>query len=450
MDVPPTRYTKTADGVHVAYQVCGSGPHDLVLVNSAYSSNMEVSWEWDALADGFRWFADRGRFVNFDRRGTGLSDRVRGDTLPSVEARMDDIRAVMDASGVERAVLVGVEDGAAQCFLFAATYPERTAALVTVSAVSRGVWAADSPWHLAEEKWDDWLVQVEGDWGTYELASEAIGELRPDKAGDPKFIGSYARMMRHSMSPGEALAAERLYRDTDVRHILSVIQAPSLVIHTTGDPVEPIEEARWIASHIPGARLVELPENFHWWPLALQKASPHADRFLASLREVEAEFERFLTTVMFTDIVGSTSTATSLGDRAWAELLERHHAIARAMIGRYRGVEVDTAGDGFFATFDGPARAVRCAQAIVEAVRALDLEIRAGVHTGEVDTIDGQVGGIAVNIGARVGALAGASEVLVSQTVKDLTAGSGLVLKDAGKHELKGVPDRWRLYRAIN
>jgi class 3 adenylate cyclase/pimeloyl-ACP methyl ester carboxylesterase len=394
--------------------------------------------------------ADRGRFVNFDRRGTGLSDRVRGDTLPSIEARMDDIRAVMDASGVERAVLFGVEDGAAQCFLFAATYPERTAALVTLSAVSRGLWAADSPWHWTEEEWGDWLVKVEDGWGGFEFASALTGWLRPDKGGDAEFIRSYAHMMRHSMSPGEAVAAERMYRDTDVRHILSVIQAPTLVIHTSDDPTDPIEEARWLAAHIAGAKLVELPDNRHWWPLTLGAASAEVDRLLGSLRQVEAEFERFLTTVMFTDIVGSTSTATSLGDRAWAALLERHHAIARAMIGRYRGVEVDTAGDGFFATFDGPARAVHCAKAIVEAVRAVDLEIRAGVHTGEVETIDGQVGGIAVNIGARVGALAGASEVLVSQTVKDLTAGSGLVLEDAGKHQLKGLHKRWRVYRALN
>jgi class 3 adenylate cyclase/pimeloyl-ACP methyl ester carboxylesterase len=450
MDPPPTRYTKTVDGVHVAYQVCGSGPLDLVLVNSAYSSNMENCWGWDPIADGFRWLADRGRLVNFDRRGTGLSDRVRGGTLPSVEARMDDIRAVMDASGVERAVLFGVEDGAAQCFLFAATYPERTAALIALTATSRGVWAPDSPWHWTEDRWRDWLNEVDNRWGEFEFASEATDEIRPDKAGDADFIGSYARMTRHSMSPGEALEAERMYRDTDVRHVLPVIQAPTLVVHGTDDPVESIEEARWIATHIPGAKLAEFPGNFHWWPLALRATSADVDRFLGTLRDVEAEFERSLATVMFTDIVGSTRAAATLGDRAWGALLERHHAFGRAMIGRYHGVEVDTAGDGFFATFDGPARAVRCAHAIVDAVRALDIEIRAGVHTGEVETIDGKVGGIAVNIGARVGALAGASEVLVSQTVKDLTAGSGLAFEDAGEYELKGVPDRWRVYRAIN
>lgn len=450
VEVPPTRYAKTVDGVHVAYQVCGRGPLDLVLVNSTYSSNMEIVWGWDEGADGFKWLANRGRLLNFDRRGTGLSDGMRGETSPSVEARMDDIRAVMDASGVERAVLFGVEDGAAQCFLFAATYPERTAALVTSTATSRGVWAPDSPWHLTEDEWRDWLIDVEEGWGTLELAAELTDEVRPAKAGDSEFIRSYARMMRHSMSPGEALEAERMYRDTDVRHILSLIQAPTLVIHAMDDQMESIEEARWIATHIPGAKLLEFPGDFHWWPLALAETSADIDRFLGSLQDVEAEFERSLATVMFTDIVGSTPTAAGIGDRAWGALLERHHAFARAMIGRYRGVEVDTAGDGFFATFDGPARAVRCAQAIVDAVRALDIEIRAGVHTGEVETIDGKVGGIAVIIGARVGALAGASEVLVSQTVKDLTAGSGLVFEDAGEHELKGVPERWRMYRAIN
>ena len=224
MDVPATRYTKTATGVHVAYQVCGSGPLDLILVTSAYTSNMEIGWEWDSIADGFRWLAGRGRFLNFDRRGTGLSDRLRGGTLPSVEARMDDIRAVMDASGVERAVLFGVDDGAAQCFLFAATYPERTAALVTLSATSRGLWAPDSPWHWNEAQWDDWIAKLDEGWGSFEIASELTDTLRPDKAGDSAYIQSYARMMRHSMSPGEALASERMYRDTDVRHILSVIQ----------------------------------------------------------------------------------------------------------------------------------------------------------------------------------------------------------------------------------
>ena len=363
---------------------------------------------------------------------------------------MDDIRAVMDASGVERAVLFGVEDGAAQCFLFAATYPERTAALVTYTATSRGVWALDSPWHWTEDEWRDWLAEIEEGWGGFEFASNMTDEVRPDRAGDAEFIRSYAWMTRHSMSPGEALEAERLYRDTDVRHILSVIQAPTLVIHGTDDPVESIEEARWIATHIPGAKLVEFPGDFHWWPLALEQTSADIDRFLGSLRDVEADFERSLATVMFTDIVDSSRTVTDLGDHDWGALLERHHAFARAMIGRYHGVEVDTAGDGFFATFDGPARAVRCAQAIVEAVRTLGLEVRAGVHTGEVEAIDGKVGGIAVHIGARVAALAGASEVMVSQTVKDLTAGSGLVFEDAGEHELKGVVDRWHVYRARN
>ena len=449
MDVPRTSYAKTADGVHIAYQVCGTGPLDLVLVNCAYGSNIELGWEWHAVANGLRWLAGRGRLLNFDRRGTGLSDGVSGAARPSVEARMDDIRAVMDAAGVERAVLFGVEDGAAQCFLFAATYPERTAALVTIGATSRSFWTPESPWHWTDEQWEEWLIKVENGWGGTEFATELAEQAFP-QAVDAEFIRSWARMMRHSMSPGGAVEAESMYRDTDVRHIMSVIQAPTLVIHPTHDQIEPIEEARWIASHIPGAKLVELPGDFHWWAVALERASAQVDHFLGSLQDLEHEFDRFLATVMFTDIVGSTRTAAGLGDRAWGALLEQHHTFARAMIGRYRGVEVDTAGDGFFATFDGPARAVRCAQAIVDAVTTLDIEIRAGVHTGEVETIDGKAGGAAVNIGARVGALAGASEVLVSQTVKDLTAGSGLVFQDAGDYQLKGVPDRWRVYRVIN
>jgi class 3 adenylate cyclase len=271
----------------------------------------------------------------------------------------------------------------------------------------------------------------------------------PARVGDERFMGMYGRVMRHSMSPAAAVTSEIMWRDTDVRHVLPLIQAPTLIAHVTDDPVEPIEEGRSIAAHIPGAILLELPGAEHAWQL-LSHGAERLDRFLAELHDVEAGFDRVLATVVFTDIVGSTERAVAMGDRAWRDLLERHHATVRALIGRFRGKEVGTAGDGFLATFDGPARAVRCASAIAEAVRPLGIEIRAGVHTGEVETIDGQVGGLAVHIGARVGAMAQPSEVLVSQTVKDLVAGSGLGFEDAGEHELKGVPDRWRLYRVVD
>jgi class 3 adenylate cyclase len=359
---------------------------------------------------------------------------------------MEDLRAVMDAAGSERAVLFGMEDGAAQIFLFAATYPERTQAIVTLEASSRGSWAPDAPWQWTEERWAEDLALIESGWGTPEYAKELARQVFPSRADDPEFVRGYARLIRHSLRKADAIAAERMFKDTDVRHILPAIQAPTLVMHYVEDRVEPVEEARYIAQHIPGAILQELPGVFEGPSPSL----PHIDRFLAALQAEEAQFDRVLATVLFTDIVGSTEKATELGDRVWKELLERHHATVRALLGRYRGTEIDTAGDGFFASFDGPARAIRCAGAISEAVQRFGLEVRSGLHTGEVETINDKVGGIAVAIGARVAAKAGPSEVLVSQTVKDLVAGSGLAFEDRGEHELKGVPDRWHLYRAVS
>jgi len=406
---------------------------------------MEIAWEWSVLRELFLTLSDRGRLIMFDRRGAGLSDSVSGEHLPTLEARMEDIRAVMDAAGSERAVLYAMEDGAAQCFLFAATYPERTQAVVGVGAASRGLWAPDAPWLWTEKQWADEMESIEKGWGTAEFIEEFGRLIFPDHAGDSEFFRDYGKVMRHSVRKSDALAAERMYRDTDVRDILPLIQAPTLVMHFKGDQVESIQEGRFIASHIPGAVLAELTGADHA-PLG----DPDVlDRFLASLRAEEEAFDRVLATVLFTDIAGSTELAADLGDKGWKELVERHHSTVRALLGRYRGTEVDTAGDGFFATFDGPARAIRCAIAIADAVRALGLEVRSGVHAGEVEKINGKVGGIAVNIGARVASLAAPSQVLVSQTVKDLVAGSGLAFDDAGEHELKGVPDHWRLYRVV-
>jgi len=449
MDVPETRYAKTVDGVHIAYQVFGDGPIDIVYMNSAFISNVEIAWEWEGGLEIFRWLAARGRVALLDRRGTGLSDGVSSDTPPTLEARVDDIRAVMDAAGFERAVLYGLEDGAAQCFLFAATYPERTAGIITFGASSRGAWAPDAPWQWTDEQWHEEMDLVEKGWGSPAFTEHMTQQVFPSRVGDQTFTRAYGRAMRHAMSPSAAVTSEIMWRDTDVRHVLPLIQAPTLVAHVRDDPIEPIEEGRYIAAHIPGAILLELPGGEHWMAQLIDAGAERVDRFIADLTDDEAEFDRVLATVLFTDIVGSTERAAAMGDRAWRDLLERHHASVRALIGRYRGAEVGTAGDGFLATFDGPARAVRCALAIAEAVRPLGVEVRAGVHTGEVSTIDGQIGGLAVHIGARVGAVAGPSEVLTSQTVKDLVAGSGLTFEDAGEHELKGVPDRWRLYRVV-
>jgi class 3 adenylate cyclase len=441
---PETHYARTADNVSIAYQVVGEGPNDIVWVASAFVSNMEIAWEWPFFGEFFNGLAARGRLILFDRRGAGLSDGVSGEHLPTLEARMEDLRTVMDAAGSERAVLYGREDGAAQVFLFAATYPERAQAIITIEASSRGSWAPDAPWQWTDEQWAEERALVENEWGTPELAQQWARLIFPSRADDPEFVRGYARVMRHSLRRTDAIAADRMLKDTDVRHVLPTIRAPTLVMHFVEDQMEPVEESRYIAQHIPGAILLELPG------VDLKATLPHVDRFLAALRDEEAEFDRVLATVLFTDIVSSTERAAELGDRAWKELVKAHHATVRALLGRYRGTEVDTAGDGFLATFDGPARAVRCAAAITEAVLRLGLEVRAGVHTGEIELEGDEVRGIAVHIGARVAARAAPSEVLVSQTVKDLVAGSGLTFEDAGEHELKGVPDRWHLYRVLS
>lgn len=306
------------------------------------------------------------------------------------------------------------------------------------------------PVGLDGAEWDHYLDTLEQGWGSAPAAREHMRWMSPSFPTDDPTAESYAAYFRASASPGAVLAVERMLRDSDVRAVLPLIQVPTLVVHNVDDPVESVGQARYVAESIPGAELTELPFTEHapFWESS-KAVLDAVEGFAAKIRAEVEEFDRVLATVLFTDVVGSTERATELGDRGWKELLERHHATVRAMLARYRGVEVDTAGDGFFATFDGPARAIRCAEAIVHALGPLGLSIRSGVHAGEVGRIDGKAGGIAVVIGARVGALAGPSEVLVSQTVKDLTAGSGLTFEDAGEHELKGVPDRWHLYRVM-
>jgi len=444
MEIPETRYAKTADGVHIGYQVVGEGPIDLVFVPYDYS-NIEISWDVRLFVSFVQGLAAHARVLLFDRRGTGTSDRTTGDQRPTIEARMDDIRAVMDEAGSERACLFAAESGAKVSFVFAATYPERASGLVVFGGTVAGRWAPDYPWTWTDAEWDKWLDRVEQEWGSPTFVSDLNAWVSPTLAHDSQHLHAIGRSVRLAASPGDAATRDRGERDTDVRQILPTIQVPTLVLHRTGDRVEPVEEGRYIAEHVPGARLIELQGEDHIWPM--DDVVPHIAAFLGSIRAEEAVFDRVLATVLFTDIVGSTERAAEMGDRAWHEVLERHHSTVRAMLGRYRGHEVDTAGDGFFATFDGPARAIRCAGAITEAVRTLGVEIRAGLHTGEVELLGDDVRGIAVHIGARVGALAHANEVLVSQTVKDLVAGSGLVFDDAGEHTLKGVPGIWRLYR---
>lgn len=392
-----------------------------------------------------RRIASFSRLILFDKRGFGLSDPVPPEQLPNLETRMDDLRAVMDAVGSDRAVIYGASESGMLDLLFAATYPERTLALVIHGSYpSRGGWDPQAPWGWREDEFAERLAMIERSWGTEEFL---LSEF-PEMADDLGLVRWFTTYTRRGASPGAMIAAERMEWDTDVRDILSAIHVPTLILHRAGD--EP-EANRYMAEHIPGAEYVALPGKEHIPYLGDQDSVlDEIERFVKSVTAEEASLDRVLATVLFTDIVGSTNKAAGLGDREWARVLQEHHATVRRLLARYRGTEVDTAGDGFFATFDGPARAIRCAQAIREAITRLGLEIRAGLHTGECETIDGKVGGIAVVIGARVGALAGASEVLVSQTVKDLVAGSGLAFEDAGEHELKGIPDRWRLYRVVD
>lgn len=444
------RYAKTVDGLDIAYQTAGEGPFDLVYA-PGWISNLECVWDMPDLGDFLRRLAHMARLVVLDRRGTGLSDRPFTTESHSLEAGMDDIRAVMDAAGSERAVLFGVEDGGSVCSLFAASYPDRVSALVLFSIVAKHGRAEDFPWSWSDEAFHAWATRIEHKWGTDEFWEDAPSPVSPRLGQDPERVRAWARYSRLSASPGTARAIERAFSEVDVRAVFPAIRVPTLVLHRIGDTFIDVGHARYAAAKIPGARLVELPgdENapFMGDSDAVLGELAH---FVSAIQAEEAEFDRVLATVLFTDVVGSTQRVEALGDRAWRELVERHYATVRALLGRYRGTEVKTAGDGFFATFDGPARAVRCAQAIVEAVRSLGIEIRAGVHTGEVETIDGEIGGLAVHIGARVGALAGASEVLASSTVKDLTAGSGLLFEDAGEHELKGVSESWHLYRVTS
>ena len=443
MDLPETRYARSGD-VNIAYEVTGGGPFDVVFV-PGYVTHLELHWKMPTFAPFLRQLSSFCRLIRFDKRGTGMSDPVSG--APTLETRMDDVRAVMDAVGSRRAAFYGLSEGAAMSILFAATYPERTAALVVRSAFPRRMWAPDYPWGRTEEEYEREVERELRIFGPREQARESVRTLG---AFNDEEIDAFLEMLRYGSSPGTLAALHRMNRDIDIRHVLSAVRVPTLVLHGSEDRVVPIEVARYVASRIPAARLVELPGIGH---LAIGRSDPIASEIQRFVSEVwqsggweESEPDRSLGTVLFTDIVGSTEQAATVGDRRWRELLEEHHALIRRQLVRFRGRELDTAGDGFFASFDGPARAIRCACAITEGVRELGLEVRAGLHTGECELVDGKVGGIAVHIGARVAKEATAGEVLVSSTVKDLVAGSGLQFEERGAAELRGVPGEWRLY----
>ncbi|MFL5982223.1 MAG: adenylate/guanylate cyclase domain-containing protein [Gaiellaceae bacterium] len=440
--MPETRYTKSG-AINIAYQVVGDGPLDLVYV-PGWVSNVEGNWEIPAHERFLRRLAGFSRLILFDKRGTGLSDPLPASRLPTLEERMDDVRAVMDAADSERAAVFGWSEGGLLSVLFAATYPERTVALVTFGIFAKRLRSADYPWAPTAEERRREIELVEREWGR----EMDVAVLAPSAAADPEFKRRLLSYLRRSASPSTAAALLRLNTEIDVRDVLPSIHVPTLVLHRSDDRDTSVEEGRWIAGRIPNAKFVELPGADHVaWVGDNDAVADEIEEFLTGVRPGR-ELDRVLATILFTDIVGSTEQAAKLGDRRWRDLLEQHHADVRRELERWRGREVDTAGDGFLATFDGPARAIRCGLAVASDARALGLDVRAGVHTGECELLGDKVAGIAVHTGARVSALANGGEVLVSQTVKDLVAGSGIELRDRGEHEFKGVPGRWRVYAA--
>jgi class 3 adenylate cyclase len=440
VNVPETRYA-TSDGVNIAYQVVGSGPFDLVYV-PGWVSNIEVMWEEPRLADFLERLASFSRLILFDKRGTGLSDPVPDDDLPTLERRMDDVRAVMDAAGSERAALLGHSEGGNMCIVFSASFPERTSALVLMGCYAKRSRSDDYPWAPDPMERDRDIEETERTWGRV----DPTPTLAPSLVDDQAFRSWLRRYLRLSASPHAAAAVLRMNTGIDTRAVLPAIRVPALCIYRSEDPDVKVEEGRYIAGLIPGARFVELPGADHlMWTGDAAVMLDEIEGFLTGVRR-GPEPDRVLATILFTDIVGSTERAASLGDRAWSALVGRHHAAIRRELERFRGREVDTAGDGFLATFDGPARAVRCAVAANEAVSELGLEIRAGVHTGEVELAGAGIRGLAVHVGARVAGLAMAGEVLVSRTVRDLVSGSGIVFDDRGEHALKGVPEPWQVF----
>ena len=443
--VPETRYARSFDGVHIAYQVLGDADLDLVL-SPGFVSHVEHSWEDPAMAQFLRRLASFSRLIVFDKRGTGMSDRGPDDRAALFEDRVNDMAALMDEVGSKKAAIMGLSETGPVALLFAATYPERTRAVVACGTFAgEGETGPTYPWAPTP---DDraWLDDLERNWGRGRLFMEGFAGSR---VGDKHYEEWFAKLERLSVSPGAAVALARQVLQIDVRDILPAIRVPTLVLHRRDDRAVPIAEGRYVAEHVPGAKFVELPGADHWPWIGDQGVVEEIQEFLTGIRE-SAEPERMLATVMFVDVVDSTKRAAGLGDRQWADQLETFYSVVRRELGLYRGREVDTAGDGFFVTFDGPAQAIRCAVALMGSVAGLGLHVRAGIHTGEVELVGGSVRGLAVVIGARIGALAGAGEILVSRTVTDLVVGSDIRFRERGAYELKGVPGRWELYEVDN
>ena len=439
---PETRYARSRD-VHLAYQVFGDGGLDLVCVNG-FTTHVELLWEHEPARRFLEGLASFARVVNFDRRGSGLSDPVAG--APTLEQRMDDVRAVMDAAGLNRAALFGISEGASMSLLFAATYPQRVQALVCYGGMARSTWAEDYPWAAPVEA----LMQsgaelIAPHWG--EGAMIDVGA--PSQSDNPDSRAFFGRFERASVSPGMLGSLVQMFFDLDVRHVVPSVHVPTLVLHRQRDRLVNVRNGRWLAEHLPDARFVELPGDDHIpWYEDVERTLGEIEEFLTGARHAP-EPERRLATVLFTDVVDSTRKAVELGDQRWRSVLEKHQRTVRDALASFDGREVKSIGDGFLATFDGPGRGIACARAIIGSTASLGIRVRAGLHTGECEVMGEDIGGIAVHTAARVSALAEPGEVLVSRTVKDLVAGSGLEFSDRGVHSLKGVPDTWQLFAVV-
>jgi class 3 adenylate cyclase len=448
--MPEIRFAKSGD-VHIAYQVEGDGPVDLVYIPD-WVSNLELQWEEPTNARFLERLASFSRLLLFDKRGIGLSDRTVDLDLFSLEVRTDDVRAVMDAVRSERAFIFGAgDDGGSIAAMFGATHAHRTLGLILFETRAKGLAADDYPYGYDPSGPAVWASEAESFWASDAYARRWLSLTAPSVANDDRVLRWYSRLIRQSASPGTELAFERTTASLDIRGILPAIHAPTLVLHRTGDLDISVDAGRDLAARIPGARFVELAgDDALPWAGDQDALVDEVERFVTGSGPTPTTSEdRVLSTILFTDIVGSTQKAAALGDQAWKDLVARHDDVIRSALSTHRGIEIATTGDGFLATFDGPARAVRCAQQITRDVRSLGIEVRAGCHTGEIEQEDGGIRGIAVHIAARVMGIAGPSEVFVSSTVKDLVGGSGLSFEDRGSHELRGVPGEWRLYSAV-
>lgn len=438
-----TRYVKSGE-FNIAYQVVGDGAVDLVLI-PGWVSHLEVGWEDPLQARFLRRLASFSRLILFDKRGTGMSDRVSVQQLPPLEERVDDVRAVMDAVGSERAALFGLSEGGPMAVLFSAAHPARTSAVILYGTVAKVVWDETYPWGLRPEEVERFIRLCEEQWGEPVM----VDLFAPSLAQDPEFRASFARRLRMGASPGAVVGYIRMLCDVDVRHVLPMVRVPTLVLSRRGDRLTHPDAGRDLAARIPGARFMELPGEDHTpWVGDTEPLVGEIEEFLTGIRH-RPDDDRVLATVLFTDIVSSTERAGEMGDQRWKDLLDAHDDLARQQVERFRGRLVKFTGDGVLATFDGPARAVRCATTLRDGVAGLGVEVRAGLHTGEIELRGADIGGIAVHIAQRICSVAHSREIIASSTVKDLVAGSGLHFADRGVHRLRGVPDEWHAFTVI-